>query len=279
MEKLYHYTSIEALYNMLEKSILTDEETNIKYLNLWATHIEYLNDETERKLFINMLIEETIIYSKKQGITLSYDQIKKIETLCNIDAYIISLSELQDDLNMWRGYGGNGVGVNLEFDFHKLLPFNKILKSSKLKLEQVYNPIICKYFQPKECNIETSLIERVYNYCINNTEIIDYKQTIKEASLITDINRLATISKHAAYISEKEWRFVCKSCPSIPKYIHSNGIIKPYIEFPIPLSSITAITIGPCIKEEYGINGIEQFVKRKLGADVKFRYSEIPYRH
>lgn len=61
MEKLYHYTSIEALYNMLEKSILTDEETNIKYLNLWATHIEYLNDETERKLFTNMLIEETII--------------------------------------------------------------------------------------------------------------------------------------------------------------------------------------------------------------------------
>lgn len=37
--------------------------------------------------------------------------------------------------------------------------------------------------------------------------------------------------------------------------------------------------IGAWIKEEYGINGIEQFVKRKLGADVKFKFSEIPYRH
>ena len=51
-----------------------------------------------------------------------------------------------------------------------------------------------------------------------------------------DIQDLATVAKHIAYISEKEWRFICKTS-SIPKHIMSKGIIKPYIEFSIPIEA------------------------------------------
>ena len=54
--KFYHYTSIDTLYNMLEKSIEKDKETSVDYLKLWATNIDYMNDRTERKLFTDALI-------------------------------------------------------------------------------------------------------------------------------------------------------------------------------------------------------------------------------
>ena len=118
MSKLYHYTSIETLYNMLEKSIDTDKETQVRYLNMWAIHIKYLNDEIERELFTSALKRMVCKYAKEYDIPLCNEQLKEFDNLCDVDSYIISLSEHQDDLNMWRGYGENGIGVNIEFDFN-----------------------------------------------------------------------------------------------------------------------------------------------------------------
>lgn len=67
MDKLYHYTSIETLYNMLEKSIISDKDTQVRYLNMWATHIKYLNDETERELFTDAL-KKQLVYMLKSTI-------------------------------------------------------------------------------------------------------------------------------------------------------------------------------------------------------------------
>lgn len=37
-----------------------------------------------------------------------------------LSLYFISFSEQEDDLTMWRGYGQNGDGISLGFDFDKL---------------------------------------------------------------------------------------------------------------------------------------------------------------
>lgn len=275
MDKLYHYTSIETLYNMLEKSIITDNDTKVQYLNMWATHIKYLNDETERDLFTDALKKEVCEYTKKSAVPLNDKQLKELDNLCDVDSYIISLSELQDDLNMWRGYGGNGIGANLEFDFHAIPAFYSTKRNNQYKTEHVYRTMKCNYFLPNEFEIDESLTKRISHYLLSERK----KNSLDadEIKIMRDVRDLATVSKHAAYKSEKEWRFVCSPC-SIPKHIFSNGIIKPYIEFPIPLSSITSITIGPCIRGEHNTESIVRFIRDTLRANFDIRYSTIPYR-
>lgn len=273
MQKLYHYTSSETLYKMFQYSIFTDQETRARYLKMWATHICYLNDETERKLFSDMLIKNIIQYSELQGSSLTEDQRKEIKQLCNTDTFIISLSELQDDLNMWRGYGGNGIGVNIEFDLSHITPYYSTSIPNHFKTEKVYKVHPCTYHKPEDCKIEESLVRNIYTYITQTNH-----NSFMGATLIKQIEDLSTIYKHDAYQEEKEWRFIIdKSYPF--KYIYSNRIIKPYIEFPIPLEAITAITIGPCIKSNYEIKSIEQFIKAQMGdPNFNVRYSKIPYR-
>lgn len=281
MEKLYHYTSIDTLYNMLEKSIVTDYETkdNIQYLKMWATHIEYLNDETEREIFTDAFKKQVYEYAHIHKTSLTKEQIERLESLCRFDAYIISLSEHKDDLNMWRGYGGNGVGINIEFDLSKINRFYETVKSMYYKMEFAYRALECKYFQSEQCEIENSLIECIYNYMLKSKD--NDEMFTEDIILKRKIEDLTIISKHSAYESEKEWRFKCTP-KHFPNHIISNGIIKPYIEFRIPLDAITSITIGPCIKEDYKIKSIIEFVNRKfvLKKDkIEVKFSNIPYRH
>lgn len=143
-------------------------------------------------------------------------------------------------------------------------------------MERIYDAKECNYFQPEECKIDKSLVERVGYYLLHKKKI---KNSINsdEIKIMRDIQDLATVAKHIAYISEKEWRFICKTS-SIPKHIMSKGIIKPYIEFSIPIEAITSITIGPCIKDGYDIISITRFIKETLRANTEIRYSKIPYR-
>ena len=161
--KFYHYTSIDTLYNMLEKSIEKDKDTSIDYLKLWATNIDYMNDRTERKLFTDALKNSVSTYAENQGVRLNSEAKAKLESLCHIDAYIISLSELHDDLNMWRGYGGNGSGVNIEFDFQNIQAFYKT-STGHFKCEHSYRPVKCKYLFPEECSVNGDFIAHVYNF-------------------------------------------------------------------------------------------------------------------
>ena len=56
------------------------------------------------------------------------------------------------------------------------------------------------------------------------------------------------------------------------------SFIKPYVKYQIPISAITDITIGPCIKNSDHIKSIVRMIEKKLGPKVDIKYSSIPYR-
>lgn len=263
---------------MLEKSIVLNKETGVKYLKFRATHIMALNDFTERELFVRKFVEAVCKYAIAKDEELTSEQYDRLEEMCNIDAYVISLSDsdLYDDLNMWRGYGGNGNGICLEFDFSKIPVFYSSKTSNIFQTENVYLPKQCQYFQPEEINIDSGLVETVYEILKCKNAETD-SNAIKQANYITQIAEYSTIYKHIAYKSEKEWRFVVHSL-SEPFFSNNGNLIKPHIDFFIPLSAIVSITIGPCINGSNSIKNLEQFIKIKLGPDFAIRYSQIPYR-
>ena len=172
---------------------------------------------------------------------------------------------------MWRGYGGNGSGVNIEFDFLNIPAFYKT-SAGDFKCEHTYRPVKCKYLVPEKCYVDNDLASRVYNFLTK-----DPQDKYEDVKLMREIEEIATITKHDAYHSEQEWRFVLSEY-CMPKTKFSNGVIKPYIEFKVPIKVISGITIGPCIDGDYATGSIKRYIKEKLGTDIQIRVSKIPYR-
>ena len=189
-----------------------------------------------------------------------------------LDIISLSDSNLFDDLNMWRGYGGNGIGVCLEFDFAKIKCFYKTNEDNFYKMENVYKLLECQYLKQEEIPIDDDLVMKVYNVLKQNNV-----QLIKEASLIKQISEESMKYKHKAYESEKEWRFIINSIQN-PEHSKIKNIIKPYLKFKIPLDALISITLGPCIKDSFEILSLERFIKQKLGSNFLIKYSNIPYR-
>ena len=158
--------------------------------------------------------------------------------------------------------------------FCKVVPSLGILsRISDSVLEDIYSPRKCCY---DPIQIEDSLIEVVFRELPQDGK--DYFcDTISKAAIMSRIANISPYYKHKAYISESEWRFVLSSLGEISFNKYGNKI-KPYRTFPIPLSALTSIMIGPCIKDSNTIIGIEYMIKSKLGNDFEIKYSAIPYR-
>lgn len=280
MAKFYHFTSMETLYKMLTKSIVVDENTKQRYIEFWATGINALNDTSERDLFVNALTKEVRQYASKIGSILTDEQEKELRKLCYSALYVISLTSsslsISDELCMWRGYAGNGTGVCLELDFSRILPFYPNQKTGGYQMEDVYILQRCEYVNPDEITIEQDLVKQIYDMLlISEQETLEI--TVRKAGIIAKIAKLAPFYKHKAYESENEWRFVINSNKE-PSYRKRGNLIIPYVTYRIPVSAISSIKIGPCIKDTDETNNLEKFIYNKLGADVEIKYSDIPYR-
>ena len=176
---------------------------------------------------------------------------------------------------MSRGYGGNGCGVCLEFDFSKVPPFYHT-NTNIYQMEDTYILHKCKYVKPEEIKIEQDLIRQIYEV-LNSSEKDDIKSTLTKASIISRIANLSPYYKHVAYESEHEWRFVKHSVKE-PKYRKRGDLLIPYITYCIPITAISSITIGPCVKNSDAIKSLTQFIERKLGPEFDIKFSDIPYR-
>lgn len=128
----------------------------------------------------------------------------------------------------------------------------------------------------EDINIPDNLIQETYD-AVTNPMSGCISDTIARAGILARITRESAIHKHVAYISEDEIRMIV---PSNGEVFHNKigSFIKPYVKYQIPISAITDITIGPCIKNSDHIKSIVRMIEKKLGPKVDIKYSSIPYR-
>lgn len=245
---LYHYTSIESLYAMLNG--INNRNSENVYLTLWATHASFLNDMTEGRMLPNVLtklgVPENTLYISE--LTQGYP-------------FVISFSELEDDLNMWRCYANSGLGTTIAFDKDYIeSALTEISYNSDAKLKQ------CLYIS------EEDLIKKLK---IENVERI-----IKDRNLIP-LGRLISeqlIYKHEAFSAEKEWRILLYDVLPQLRYL-SNNII-PYREIRIPTKAITGIKFGPKCDFEKLKFSTYHLLKSKIKSEeldyIKLEKSAIP---
>lgn len=267
---LYHYTSIETFYKMLERSLKVTEEGSL-LIKFWATHCDFLNDRTEGKLFKQCLLSDLNEYASVHNHKLTDDEIERFNKLYSTtDSFVISFSEHKDSLDMWRAYGGNGKGVCLGGDFSPTEPW--IDDCGTGHMSETIDIIKCLYFHPSS-TIEESVVANVYDRLVN-TEL----DTITKAGYIVNGFRYGLTYKHNAYESEKEHRLIISKLPYDKDIKFYEGTLKPYIEYPIDIKRLKRIVVGPCLNPDEMKTKLTQIMKYKGIYEVNIETSEIPYR-
>jgi len=237
-----------------------------------------MNDTSERELYINEFTKRVKQFAESQNTPLTTEQESCLKNMGSDEIYIISFSgeRSYDKLDMWRGYGGNGTGICIGFNFRNVPRFYASNDGHTFHMEDVYELKECRYSKPEDITIQDDLIQDTYDAIIN-TSSRNSADIIRRAGILARITKESAIYKHEAYYSEDEIRMIV---PSNGEVYHNKvgSFIKPYVKYQIPISAITDITIGPCIKDSDNIKSIVRMIGRKLGPQVDIKYSSIPYR-
>ena len=135
---LYHYTSLSSLFAILQNE--TIRLTDYRFLNdtqelSYATHwLKALLQPMAENEFVQKLL--TAIENIEQG---KVERLKGIGedlpylqwNMCDLNYYILSLSQNYDDLAMWRMYAKDGCSI--KFNSQKLNEFLYSLRDDNLK--------------------------------------------------------------------------------------------------------------------------------------------------
>lgn len=222
-DTLYHYTSLETLFAIING--INNEDCNNVYLKLRATHSSFLNDETEGKLLPNVLAELGV----KESLLVILESLQGYP-------FVVSLTELADDLNMWRSYAGQGCGVAIGLD--------------TVELNELYQ------FEQIKYTTHSELLNQLKSQGIK--QYIGRENVLPLERIIGD----ALKYKHISFKAEKEWRIYEHSTED--GFRLSSDSIIPYKEINICTSAIRSITLGPKCNYEKNQFSIARMLKNKI---------------
>lgn len=103
-QRFFHYTSQESFYAMFkdyveQQDLAPFSETKLKYINLFASQMQYLNDKQEYKEGLQIINLERV------------DTTNLVESI-----FVTCFCGKEDLLSQWKYYGKN-CGISIEFDF------------------------------------------------------------------------------------------------------------------------------------------------------------------
>lgn len=268
-EKIYHYTTIDALINIVSRK------------ELWVTKWDYLNDMDELKVALDacvvVLKEENIKSEVIQDVEKSINKGIMGNGLTN-SYYICSFSCDEDNQLLWSNYSKYD-GINLEIDFAK---FRENLNHSIM-----WDSLVNYDFESqKECLRKTFYDEFIdvddFGNIkslkeINNLQGKAYELLISHMSIICELYSM--FFKRSCFKGENEYRFVfAVDKKQEISFRNKNSIVIPYIKKEIEsIDFITRITIGPTNQIDIAAKGIGELL-HYYKRDVEVVKSEMPLR-
>lgn len=273
---LYHYTSLASLFAILQNE--TIRLTDYRFLNdtqelSYATHwLKALLQPMAENEFVQKLL--TAIENIEQG---KVERLKGIGedlpylqwNMCDLNYYILSLSQNYDDLAMWRMYAKDGCSI--KFNSQKLKEF---------------------FYGFRDANLEKGLMNLIdgeveYEIKESTRHAINYFYSIKNELMIYDeILMFCLLFKSPSFSFEHEYRmgipfedqYLGEKCSK--EFLLSGTTIRPQLElknFPIR-DIIEEITISPFVTSELTKIGIQELlISKGISPDV-VRLSQISIR-
>ncbi len=235
--KLYHYTSIDAFYNMI----------STKKMRL--TSLFNMSDTKEVVWFYRLLNSQIAQLHLSQNRVANI--IKEMTRVNLQDAYSACFTTLKDKNGKWDIYGAKHTGVCFEIN-PKILPVTRDLPMRDQECAMCLNT--CAFLKVNYSqNIQKKIIKDILKLAV--------KDKSKVFNYANYLSKLAYTCKNPAYSDENEWRILYTpffpnptqkteilnnkefKISSIKSHI-KNGKPSQYCEIPILDGFITKVIIG-----------------------------------
>lgn len=252
-ELIYHYTSIDALLNILK-------EKKIRLMNS-----DYTNDSKEISYLADIVFADACKQMDDPTIIQLFEEYYR--SSYSSPVYFTSFSELEDDAAQWERYADNGLGVRVAFSKKRLLDiFGKWVQIKKV------------YYPPQSGNT-TRITKKVVDYCVSKRGKADL--------IYYELFRQSIWYKHQTFKAEKEVRMVAcetewKKAKLKPQYslVKDNRELREFLELSLMtkknvMDVIDNIKLGPksTCSEKLLLNKLKSF-----GYNIMISKSDAPLR-
>lgn len=287
---IYHYTSTEVLCKLLG---LCHHQGDKKSMMFWASSAYAMSD----------IMEMQNGYDFLRSFLNNYEEsIPEEEKLCSFMAnsgdeffngnekdfflskektpFVVSFSMDKDSYPMWELYGDKGKGVCLVFD-ENIIKEDQDLK--KLKIN--YHAVAYMKDNPIENQTWLSLGRMLRNEVRRGHFITDLlpnektKEAFKKLFLSEICPIISAFIKTDQYNFENEYRLLSiddSEGSNVHFRVSSHGYVIPYIDLPIPLSSLQKVIIGPNIISQLSVSNLEHML-RANGSKAEIERSDFVY--
>ncbi|MEH3007481.1 DUF2971 domain-containing protein [Bacillus pumilus] len=267
---LYHYTSVYGLEGILKRR------------EFWVSHSDFLNDKTERKYTLNLLINilDNKLEEKKKKKELIKAILDNINSL-DFPIYVLSFCQNKDSNLMWSNYSNND-GYNLEFDLSTFRSDFKILDGNVEDSTATYKS---KVIYDKKIHKEAiSELADDYIEIFKKYSKIDIELRIKINNLYLTLQILSAFFKDECFQQEEEHRFILVPAFADILAYHcriANGAFIPYTRIGFESNLIKGVTIGPKNKMDISEEGLKSFLTLNEfdSETIEIKRSNIPYRY
>lgn len=293
---LYHYTSAEGLKSIIENKAI--RFSDYRFLN----DIDEL--EYGKKVFkqvLNELKNETpqyteYIYQWEEELKSIEQGIKYLKPISpaengaincsqceskNFHYYLLSLTTLGDNKDMWNMYSGNNPGYRIKINGNELMKYFYSIRDSYMDKGFIFSPehrMQVFYGEDIKQFLKQVLI---FNFNENNPDLLQSGSIFKYIAFIKD----------EAFRSENEYRLGLCFVDAIDNseinkdnakkvFVNKNGVLYPYMEFQnFPFGKIVEeIMISPYNKSELAEIGLKEFLKENKLGHIKVEKSRIKIR-
>lgn len=296
-DTLYHYTSVDGLKSIIENRTL--RFSDYRFLNdideleygkkVFKQVLEELKTETPTYLeYISQWEEE--LKSIEKGKLKYFKPVSPAENgeinciQCeseNYHYYLLSLTTLGDNKDMWNMYSGNNPGYRIKINGNELMKYFYNIRDSFMEKGFLFStehrmPV----FYGEDAN---EFIKKIllYEFSIGNPLISQSGSIFIYLAFVKD----------EAFRSEREYRlgfcFVDEMDNSeVNKenakkvFMNKNGTLYPYMEFQnFPFAKIVEeIMISPYNKSELAEIGLREFLRENKLSHIQIKRSEIKIR-
>jgi hypothetical protein len=284
MTPLFHFTDPRGLLGIVKQK-------------LWASSADFLNDSSEPRHALDVLQESLreVVQKVHPGSAAAnalddcWAWAMKEYEQNGPHVYVFCLSEHDDLLSQWRGYGAQGSGYAIGFSGSQL---SRLLRADQGQylLKVVYD----RQDQKKEAKRVYGRIVAVIDQSerefgpINEATVGEFATRIRNRlrnAVFAEIVRLRAKFKTSAFSEEGEWRIVQfmhprVDKPSVVQFRPGVASIKPYVEldFSGERLPIEQVTVGPTLNGELSRQSLRRMFAKCGYPDVHIELSNVPYR-
>lgn len=261
----YHYTSIEALYN-----IVTNKSLHFCSLGM-------MNDPLETKIDDDLLRETYKKEFSEEELPSQFYFKRNNTDEFQYGSFGFSTSKFGDDLTQWRSYTQKGLGVCIEFDKEELE--KQLFELLRYDMAVSYE---CVYSKEEERNLFINYVQSVrdneWYKSMNPLYARKMDISLFTNRYITALQEMSIQIKHKSFEAESEIRFFI-----LQDNFKGDINIKPcntgltrYVSVKITPECIKSIRTGPLVDKRNNFMISELFFSN-MGKPIKITETSSPY--